>query len=524
MSYMLGIDTGTTGTRSMIVRADGLVMAASTVAHRPMEMPKPGWAEQDPEDWWHAARGSIRGAMRQANVKGDDIAAVGLSGQMHGVVLLDEAGAVIHPALIWCDQRSQNQCDEITSRVGAKRLIQLSSNPAVTGFSAPKILWVRQNKPRAYGKIAHFLLPKDFVRFRLTGEFATDVSDASGTLLFDVANRCWSAELVSLLGIESSFLPRAYESTEISGQISRSAGALTGLKEGNPVVAGGGDQACGAVGAGIVSSGATAATIGTSGVIFTCTDAPMLDPLGRVHTFCHAVPRKWHLMGVTQGAGLSLRWFRDHLGAEEVREAKRSNLDPYELIVKQAERIPPGSGGLVFLPYLMGERTPHLDAQARGTWFGLTASHNRGHLIRSILEGVAFSLRESLEIFRDLGISIEQIRATGGGARSPLWRQIQADAYGQELVTMQQSEGSAFGAALLAGVGGRIYSSVFEATTAVIRIHERIVANPIHVATYNRAFKIYRDLYTATRETAHRLAELVAEQPVPLDPPYDQDI
>lgn len=510
MSYMMGIDIGTSGTRTVIVRPDGHVMAAATGDHQPMNMPKPGWAEQDPEDWWQAAIQSIRAALQSAGLSGSDIAAIGLSGQMHGVVLLDQLNSVLRPALIWCDQRSQEQCDWITQQVGAERLIQLVLNPALTGFSAPKLLWVRDHEPRIFERAAHFLLPKDFVRLRLTGDFATDVSDASGTLLFDVAHRRWSKEMLEALDLDASLLPKAYESPEITGVISRETALTTGLKAGTPVVAGGGDQAASAVGNGIVLPGLTSATLGTSGVIFTYTEAPKLDPKGRIHTFCHAVPGKWHVMGVTQGAGLSLRWFREHLGAWETWYARQTDGDPYDLIIKEAEKIPPGSDGLLFLPYLMGERTPHLDAQARGMWFGLTASHHRGHLIRSILEGVAFSLRDSLEIFDELTIPVERILASGGGSRNFLWRQIQADIYRRELVTLQESEGSAFGAALLAGVGGGLYASVPQSADEAIQVRERLAPQPAHSKIYDQYYDVYRRLYPAVRELSHRLAGVSA--------------
>ena len=510
MPYVMGIDVGTTGTRAVIVRPDGHVAGAATGDHQPMRMPKPGWAEQDPEDWWQAALVAIRAALEQANLKGSDIAALGFSGQMHGVVLLDSALAGLRPALIWCDQRSQAQCDWITGKVGAERLIQLVSNPALTGFSAPKILWVRDNEPRIFERVAHFLLPKDFVRFRLTGEFATDVSDASGTLLFDVTHRRWSAEMLQELEINPNILPRAYESPEITGEITREAAVLTGLSAGTPVVAGGGDQAASAVGNGIVLPGLTSATLGTSGVIFSYTAVPTLDPQGRIHTFCHAVPGKWHVMGVTQGAGLSLRWFRDHFGAAESWYARHTEVDPYDLIIREAEKVPPGSEGLLWLPYLMGERTPHLDPQARGLWFGLTAAHTRAHLIRSILEGVAFSLRDSLEIFRELGIPVEQIRASGGGSRNFLWRQIQADLFGKELVTLRTSEGSAFGAALLAGVGAGIYASVEESAVEAIQVKERMAPKPDIAKVYDRYYQVYRSLYPALKELSHTLARLGA--------------
>ena len=512
MSYMMGIDVGTTGTRAVVVRPDGYVVGAATGDHQPMRMPKPGWAEQDPQDWWEATVRAVRAALEQARLKGADIAAVGLSGQMHGVVLLDKTNAVLRPSLIWCDQRSQVQCDWITSKVGAEKLIELVSNPALTGFSAPKLLWVRENEPKVYERAAHFLLPKDFVRFHLTGELATEVSDASGTLLLDVAHRCWSKKILSALGIDAKLLPRVYESPEVTGQITRETALVTGLAPGTPVVGGGGDQASSAVGNGIVLPGLTSATLGTSGVIFSYTETPKLDPKGRIHTFCHAVPGKWHVMGVTQGAGLSLRWFRDHFGASEKWMAEQTGADVYDLIAKEAEMAPPGSGGLLFLPYLMGERTPHLDAQARGMWFGLTAAHARAHLVRSILEGVAFSLRDSLEIFKELEIPVEEIRASGGGSRSFLWREIQADIYGKELVTLRTAEGSAFGAALLAGVGAKIYSSVEESARAAIQVRERMSPRQDYARLYDRQYQIYRSLYPAVREMAHQLATVGLEQ------------
>ncbi len=507
MAYFMGIDVGTTGTRAVIVRPDGHLIGAATGEHQPMRMEHPGWAEQDPEDWWQATTTAVCGALNAAQLKGSDIAAVGLSGQMHGVALLDSARAVLRPALIWCDQRSQVQCDRITQKVGAERLIQLVLNPALTGFSAPKLLWVREHEPQLFGRVAHFLLPKDFVRFRLTGEFATDVSDASGTLLFDVAHRRWSGEMLSALELDAHILPRAFESPAVTGQITRETALLTGLSAGTPVVAGAGDQAASAVGNGIIKPGISSATIGTSGVIFAYTDSPKLDPQGRIHTFCHAVPGKWHVMGVTQGAGLSLRWFRDQFGSGESWYAERIGSDPYELIIREAERVPPGSEGLLFLPYLMGERTPHLDARARGVWFGLTAAHTRAHLVRSILEGVAFSLRDSLEIFKELGIPVEHVRASGGGSRSFLWRAIQADIYGKEVVTLETSEGSAFGAALLAGVGAGEYSSVEESARAAIQIGERLSPRKENSEAYSRLYAIYRSLYPAVKEFAHQLAD-----------------
>jgi xylulokinase len=511
MAHMMGIDVGTTGTRAVIARPDGHVVSAATVDHQPIQMLRPGWAEQNAEDWWQAAIGAVRRALQNSALKASDIAAVGLSGQMHGVALLDKAHAVLRSAIIWCDQRTQAQCDWITSRIGADRLISFVSNPALTGFSAPKLLWIRENEPEIYERAGHFLLPKDYVRFRLTGEFATDVSDASGTLLLDVVNRRWSNEVLSVLQIDPAILPTVHESIEITGEVTREAALLTGLHAGTPVVAGAGDQAASAVGNGIVSPGLTSATLGTSGVIFSYTEMPKIDPRGRVHTFCHAVPKKWHVMGVTQGAGLSLRWFREQMGETESWYARQVALDPYDVIIEEARRVSPGSDSLLFLPYLMGERTPHLDPLARGMWFGLTAAHTRGHLIRSILEGVAFSLRDSLEILKELEIPVHQVRASGGGSRNPLWRQIQSEIYGKELVTLRESEGSAYGAALLAGVGGKVYSSVPEAAKETIRISAQLTPDPRRAKSYDKLYAIYRLLYPAVRDLSHQLANLHQE-------------
>ena len=508
MAYVMGIDVGTTGTRAVIVSEDGEVVGAATGGHEPMSMPRPGWAEQHPEDWWKATQEAVPAALNDAGLAGPEISAVGLSGQMHGVVLLDKENRVLRPSLIWCDQRSQEQCDWIAEKVGAERLIELTSNPALTGFSAPKFLWVRDHEPEIFQRAAHLLLPKDYIRFRLTGGFATEVSDASGTLLLDVKNRRWSGEVCSVLGVDSRLLPKVYESVEVTGGISRQVAEDIGLKPNTPVVGGAGDQAASAIGNGIVFPGLTSITLGTSGVLFAHTDAPRVDPQGRIHTFCHAVPGKWHVMGVTQGAGLSLRWFRDQLAAQEVAQAAKENRDAYELIIQGAESAPAGSEGLLWFPYLMGERTPHLDASARGAWFGLTAAHTRAHLIRAILEGVAFSLRDSLEIFQELEVPITQVRLSGGGSRNPFWRQVQADIYGQELVTLGTSEGSAYGAALLAAAGSGVFSSVEEACRKTIQVKETTAPRPAEKTIYDRYYDVYRSFYPTVKGHSHRLADL----------------
>src|SRR3989440_12678682 len=422
----LGIDVGTGGTRALLIDAEGRVTASSTVEHVPFASPQTGWAEQDPRDWWRAATLAIRDVLAKSEIPPEELKAVGFSGQMHGAVLLDEHDEVLRPSIIWCDQRTSAQCVAITEKIGAMRLIDLTCNPALTGFTLPKLLWVRELEPELWRQARSVLLPKDYARLRLTGDKATDVADASGTLLFDVAGRKWSHAMLAATEIDEALLPRVYESPEVTGVISSAGAAATGLGEGTPVVAGGGDQAAGAVGMGIVRPGSVSATIGTSGVVFAASDKPALDPKGRVHTFCHAVPGRWHVMGVTQGAGLSLRWFRDQFGVGAV-----DGRDPYEQLTAEAAHIPPTANGLIWTPYLMGERTPHLDPHTRAALVGLTASHTRAHVVRAILEGVVFSLRVTFEIFKEMNVALEEIRLGGGGARPKLWRQIQADVYGR---------------------------------------------------------------------------------------------
>ncbi len=493
MAYLLGIDVGTGGTRALILDDSGTVIASATADHVPFASPQTGWAEQDPDDWWRACRQAVPRALESAGLEGAAITAIGVTGQMHGATLLDDHGQVVRPALIWCDQRTQPDCDELTERIGADRLIQWTSNPALTGFTLPKLLWVRRTEPDAWRRVRHVLLPKDYIRYRLTGELATDVADASGTLLFDVARRRWSAEMLDATGLSRTLFPEAFEGPQITGSVTADGAAATGLAIGTPVVAGGGDQAAGAVGMGIVGAGTVSATIGTSGVVFAATDRPALDPGGRVHTFCHAVPGRWHVMGVTQAAGLSLRWFRDRFGS-----GPDDGRDPYERLTDEAMAVPPGADGVLWAPYLMGERTPHLDADARAALVGLAASHHRGHVVRAILEGVAFSLEDSFTILREMQVQIDAIRLGGGGARSPLWRQIQADVYGQPVQTVAAEEGAAFGAGLLAGVGGGVWPDVDTACERVVRITSDVVpsdARPVLARQYQR----YRALYPALR-------------------------
>ena len=493
--HVLGIDIGTGGTRALIVDQHGRVVASATEEHHPFASPQIGWAEQQPDDWWTACKVAVPRVLSRAGLRADDIAGLGFSGQMHGAVMLDKTGCVVRPALIWCDVRTDRQSRELTEKVGADKLIQLTCNPALTNFTLTKLLWVRENEPDNWKRVRSVMLPKDYVRYQLTGEHATDMADASGTLLLDVAKRRWSQEMLQASGIDRELLPTLYESPDVCGEVSARGAAATGLKAGTPVVAGAGDQAAGATGMGIVTPGAVSATIGTSGVVFAATDAPALDSKGRLHTFCHAIPGRWHVMGVTQAAGLSLRWFRDQFGA-----GSDDGRDPYERLTEEASTVPPGCNGLLWTPYLMGERTPHLDAHARGALVGLTASHRRADVIRAILEGVAFSLRDSFSLFAEMNVPVKNVRLGGGGARSTLWRQVQADVYGHEVEIVQAEEGAAYGAALLAGVGARMWSTVDEACASVVRVAKTVRPDADAVAKLNKNYAAYRRVYGATRE------------------------
>ena len=487
--YWLGIDVGTGGTRALLVDARGKVCHSFTAPHEDMRMAQPLWAEQRPEDWWAAAQAAIGGVLALSKAAGRDVRGIGLSGQMHGLVLLDETGSVIRPALIWCDQRSQRQVDAINELAGAAMVLACTANPVLTGFTLPKLLWVRDNEPANYRRVSRFLLPKDYIRFQLTGEYASDVSDASGTALFDVVQRRWSLQLADRLGVNSAILPAVFESSDVPARVSPKAASLTGLAEGTPVVAGAGDQAASAIGNGIVERGVVSCTIGTSGVVFAHMDAPSYDPAGRVHTFCHAVRGAWHVMGVTQGAGLSLQWFRRNLAPGE----------SYEALTAEAAQSPAGAQGLFWLPYLMGERTPHLDASARGGWIGITAKHTRADLVRSLIEGVSYSLKDCLDIIEQMGVPADSVRVSGGGARSAFWRQVLADVFGKRIVLLETEEGSAYGAALLALVGTGEYSSANEVCRRAIREAAVIEPRSHEHAVYSRAHEIYRDLYPATK-------------------------
>lgn len=493
-SKLLGIDVGTGGTRAVLIDRAGKVVASRTADHVPFATPETGWAEQDPHDWWRATCEAVRQVLANSATPAADVAAVGFSGQMHGAVLLDAAGNVLRPALIWCDQRSAPEADELTAELDADKIIGWTCNPALPNFTLTKLLWVRKHEPHLFERFRTMLLPKDYVRFRLTGERGMDMADASGTLLLDVSNRRWSAEMAKAAGIDPSTLPPLFESPVVCASISKAGAEATGLLERTPVVAGAGDQAAGAVGLGIVRAGAVHATIGTSGVVFAATDRPALDPKGRLHTFCHAIPGRWHVMGVTQAAGLSLRWFRDNFGV-----LPDDDRDPYDRLTDEAGDAPPGCDGVLWAPYLMGERTPHLDPQARAALVGLAASHGRGHVVRAILEGVAFSLRDSFSIFAEMNLPVSQIRLGGGGARSPLWRQIQADVYGHPVQVLEAEEGAAYGAALLAGVGAGTWSSVDEACEQSVRVAREVAPHKVNIPIMNKQYEAYQRLYPALR-------------------------
>lgn len=507
MQYTIGIDLGTSGTKTVLFDQRATPVASATIEY-PLYQPQNGWAEQDPEHWWRAAAGTLRQVLESSGVDPKDIAAIGLSGQMHGLVMLDQEGRVLRRSIIWCDQRSGKQCDTITKKVGRERLIEITANPALTGFTAAKLLWVRENEPELYRQCAHILLPKDYVRYMLTGEFATEVSDASGMQLLDVPRRQWSQEVLDKLEIDPALLAKVYESPEITGRITEEAAALTGLRPGTPVVGGAGDNAAAAVGTGVVADGKAFTTLGTSGVVFAHTDQLSIDPLGRVHTFCCAVPGAWHVMGVTQGAGLSLKWFRDNFCYSEMVSAEGLGIDPYVLLDKQAERSPAGCNKLLYLPYLMGERTPHLDPDCRGVFFGLSAMHTRADLLRAVMEGVAYSQRDSLEVLRGMGVSTGEMLACGGGGTSPLWRQMLADIYNCPVRTVKSKEGPALGAAILAGVGAGLYPSVPQACGELVQVNEPQSPNQEQVAVYEKFYQVYRGLYPALRENYKALAAL----------------
>jgi xylulokinase len=497
MPLVLGIDVSTTATKAILIDLDGVVRGTGSAEYG-VSMPQPLWSEQDPASWWSASASAIRAALHVASASGGDVEAVGLTGQMHGAVLLDAAGAVLRPAILWNDQRTAAECDEIRAAVGPERLIEISGNDAITGFTAPKLLWVRRHEPEAWTRVAHVLLPKDYLRHRLTAAYATDKADGSGTLLFDLAARSWSAELLEALDLDPAWFPPALEGPELTGRLTAEAAEATGLRAGIPVVAGGGDQAASAVGVGVVEEGSVALSLGTSGVIFAATNSAVHEPMGRVHAFCHAVPGRWHMMSVMLSAAGSLRWFRDALAPG----------DDFGPLAESAAEVEAATDGLFFLPYLSGERSPHPDPLARGAFVGLNLRHDRRHLVRAVLEGVAFGLRDGLDLMTDAGIPRPTvIRASGGGLASPVWRQVLADVLNAELVTTSTMEGAAYGAALLAGVGVAWFRDVREATEAVVRTSS--VGEPGgRSSAYAEAHAAFRELYPALAPTfrPHRRA------------------
>jgi xylulokinase len=505
VAYTIGIDIGTSGTKSLLIDPDGNIIAEASATYE-VSMPKPLWTEQDPEDWWNATVKTVRAVIKQGRAKPGDVKAIGLSGQMHGSVFLDKAGKVIRPALLWNDQRTAAECDEITQLAGGREeLIRMVANPALTGFTAPKILWLRNHEPKKFDRVKHVLLPKDEIRRRLTGELATDASDASGMLLLDVRKRDWSDELLGKLGLDRSMLAKVYESEDVTGSLRPEIAEKLGLTTDCKVVAGAGDCAAGAIGNGIVKSGIGTTSMGTSGVVFVHCDEPQYDSLGRLHTFCHAVRGKWHMMGVTLSAAGSLQWFVERVCPELLA---RRGADPYQTINAEAAEVPTGSDGLLFLPYLAGERTPHADPFARGAFIGLTSKHTRGHMARAVMEGVAMSLRECLEIIKQLDVPVREMRVSGGGAKSQLWKQILADTMDQPACTINAEQGPAYGVSLLAAVGSGQFKNIEEACKATIEVVKKVPPRKPAVKTYNKMFPIYQSLYHSLKDSFQAIGGL----------------
>ncbi len=505
MKYLIGIDLGTSGTKTVLFDENGNTIKSHTVEY-PMYQPRNGWAEQDPEDWYNATVETLRNVVK--GIDQEKIAGIGISGQMHSLVMLDENNEVIRPSILWCDGRTAEECREITELIGKDRLIDITANPALTGFTASKIMWIKKHEPENYNRCRHILLAKDYVRFRLTGEYATDVSDASGMQLLDIKARCWSDEVLEKLGIDKALLARVYESPDITGYITENAARLTGVPAGTPVAGGAGDNAAAAVGTGVVTDGKAFTTIGTSGVVFAHTNEMRVDPKGRIHTFCAAVPGEWHVMGVTLAAGLSLKWFRDNFCAEEISTARAMGTDPYYLMDKEAEQSPIGCGKLLYMPYLMGERTPHLDPDCRGGFVGLSAVHTKRDMIRAVMEGVSYSLRDCLEVLREIGVSADDMAACGGGGTSPLWRSMLADIFGVRVKTLASKEGPALGAAILAGVCSGVYGSVREGCERTVKTRSVYEPNAANSAEYEKYYSVYRALYGSLKNVYGLLAEI----------------
>ena len=494
MPYLMGLDISTTGAKALIIDNTGKVIAVANTP-QPISQPQPLWSEQNPSDWWDGISASIRQALAESGLNGDDISAIGLTGQMHGLVLLDENGAVLRPSILWNDQRTQAQCDYMTARIGARRLIELTGNPAVTGFTAPKILWVRDNEPDVYARAKHVLLPKDYIRYKLTDTYGTDLAGAAGTSLLNVAERAWSAEVLDALEIPAEWLPPVHEGTQVTATISVAGAAATGLNKGTPVVGGGGDQAAGAVGMGCVTPDKIGVTVGTSGVVFAPLNSYAYEREGRLHAFCHALPNTWHFMGVMLSAAGSLQWYKDTFAPD---------LD-FDALLAEAAIVAAGSEGLFFLPYLTGERTPHPDPLARGAFIGMTTRHSRGHMTRAVLEGVAFGLKDSFTLIDQAGLPAEfEVRISGGGAKSPVWQQIIADVLAAPLVNINTTEGGAFGAAILASVAAGAYSDVASACEAMIQTGDEVAVGA-DAKVYAERYEVYQTLYPILKESFARL-------------------
>lgn len=507
MAYLMGIDVATTGTKCIIADESGKIVS-SDFNEYPLLSPRPGWAEQNPEEWWKATLASIKGALEKKGIKGEEIDGIGLTGQMHSSVFLDENSEVIRPAILWCDNRTAKQVDEVHELFGRENFIQMTCNPVLTGFTLPKILWLKETETDNYNKVRKILVPKDYIRFKLTGVFASDVSDASGTSVFDVKARQWSDEVLNKLGLDRTWFPDVYESSEVTGKVSDEAAGLTGLKAGTPVVAGAGDQAASAISCGIYKEGVMSATLGTSGVIFASTDTAKIAPEGKLHSFCHSVKGKWHLMGVVLSAGGSFKWICDSLGAQEKLEAEKEGVGFYQVIDRKASEIPVGSEGLIFLPYLTGERTPHQDPDAKGVFFGLNLRHTKMHFIRSVMEGVGFALKDSLELMKDLNINIEEVRLVGGGAKSKFWRGMLSDIFDSPIRTLKVEEGAPYGALLLAGIGVGVYKDVEDASK-VIELGEVHAPNKENAAVYKNIYSLYKELYTNLKGSFKNLSKVI---------------
>lgn len=503
-NYLLGLDIGTTGVKGVLIGPNGQT-AGSAVEEYPLSTPRPNWAEQNPEDWWQASGRVMKKLTAGLDKEGDNIKGIGFSGQMHSLVLLDERDKILRPAILWCDTRTDEECRWLNETIGRETLGRLVGNPALEGFTLPKILWVKKHEPDVYKRIRKVMLPKDYIKYRLTGEFTTEVSDASGTLLFDVAHRRWSNEMLKKLEIPGEWLPKVTESIEVCGTTTLNQKGETGLMQGIPVVGGGADNACGAVGSGVVRRGRVSASIGTSGVVLAHSDTLQLDPQMRAHTFCHSVPGAWYVMGVILMAGGAFRWYKDTFAESEREIARSKGIDVYEIITKEAEEVPAGSDGLQFLPYLVGERTPHQSASARASFVGATIRHSRKHFARAVLEGITFAMRDSLEIIKGLGIPVDQVRLTGGGARSKFWRQLQADVYGREVAVVNATEGPAFGAALMAGVGAGVFSDLVVAAENHVRVSEIAKPDAGNVETYNKAYELFKETYKGLAPVYERM-------------------